>query len=158
MSSSSSSSSEPFPILEKDRKNIDDWQRRFNDYCILKRWRGIFNGTELRPVEYTPAELNAIPAASRYAARKDRGNEIKDFDYRTQFAGICKAMENNELIYSSHELDRLRAAHIPDPRAASQLTMERLRPTHVDAVMTAETQINTFAMRTNEFVPAAYQR
>jgi hypothetical protein len=154
------SSSEPLPILEKDRKNIDAWQRRFNDHCILKRWRGIFNGTELRPLELTNAQRNAIPASSRYAAVRDREKEIQDYDKRREaaFAGICRAMEKDDLIYSSRELDALRAADNPDPRAASNLIMERLRPTHVDAVMTAETQINTFAMLSNETVPAAYQR
>ena len=71
-----STSTESVPVLEKGRKNIDAWERRFNDYCIYKKWRGIFNATEVRPLPLIPAELAAIPTVSRYSAAKDREREI----------------------------------------------------------------------------------
>jgi hypothetical protein len=144
--SSSSSSYESVPVLEKGRVNIDAWERRFNDYCISKKWRGILRGTEVRPTALTPAELHGIPAASRYTAGKDREKEIQDFNDRSEaaFAGISKAMQDDQLIYASAELDLLRQADVHNPAEAYTLVFESLRPTHVDAQMTAETRIASF--------------
>jgi len=155
-----STSTESVPVLEKGRKNIDAWERRFNDYCIYKKWRGIFNATEVRPLPLSPAELAAIPATSRYSATNDRKREIEDFNDRSEaaFAGLCKAMQEDSLIYASAELDALRVAPVNDPVAAFTMIMLRLRPTHVDAQMTAEAKIANFALLANESVPAAYQR
>lgn len=157
---SSSTSSETVPVLEKGRANIDAWERRFNDYCILKKWRGILLGTEARPIALTQAELHAIPAASRYTAGKDRQREIDDYNDRSEaaFAGICKAMQEDLLIYASAELDLLRQADQHDPVAAYTYVFACLRPSHVDAQMTAEAKISTFLMQPDETVPAAYQR
>ena len=158
--SSSSTSYETVPVLEKGRANIDAWERRFNDYCIMKKWRGILLGTEARPAALTPEELNAIPAASRYVAGKDRDREITDFNDRSEaaFAGICKAMQDDSLIYASAELDLLRQAVQHDPAAAYTFIFACLRPSHVDAQMTAEARISSFLMLTGETVPGAYQR
>jgi hypothetical protein len=158
--SSTSSSYETVPVLEKGRKNIDVWERRFNDYCISKKWRAILSGTELRPLPLTPAELNDIPAASRYAASKDRSRDIEDFNDRSEaaFAGLCKAMQEDNLLYASADLDALRAAPVHDPAAAHAMIMLKLRPTHVDAQMTAEAKIASFGLLANESVPAAIQR
>jgi len=70
------------PLLEKNRKNIDQWERRFQDYSISKNWRDIINGID-RPLVLTQAEVQVIPAASRYVAQKDRNAEIKDFNMRS---------------------------------------------------------------------------
>lgn len=158
--SATSSSSEKVPVLQKGRKDIDAWERRFNDYCIDKKWRGIFSGVEEVPEELSAAELAAIPAASRYTAGKDRTRAIDDFNARSEsaFAAICKAMQEDNLIYACSELDVLRNAVKHDPAAAHTLVMNRLRPSHVDAQMTAETKINTFALLPNESVPDSYQR
>lgn len=148
------------PILEKGRKNIDAWERKFNDYCILKKWRGILLGSEARPIELTPVEVNAIPAASRYTASRDRLREMEDFNDRSEaaFAGICKAMQDDPLIYASAELDLLRQAVQHDPVAAYTYILACLRPSHVDAQMTAELRIAAFALLKGETVPASYQR
>jgi hypothetical protein len=82
MSKEASSSSESVPILGKGRVNIDTWERRFNDYSISKKWRGLFRGTEERPLEINHAELQMIPTASRYNATRDRKKEIEDFNDR----------------------------------------------------------------------------
>ena len=125
-----------------------------------KKWQHILRGTEARPGELTPAERTEIPAASRYAATKDRAREIQDFDDRSEaaFAGVCKAVQDDPLIYASAELDRLRQAPQHDPVAAYNFVFANLRPTHVDAQMTAEARINSFLMLKGETVPAAYQR
>jgi len=105
------------PVLEKGRANIDTWERRFNDFCILKKWRGILRGTEVRPIALTPEELLLISAASRYAAEKDREKDTRDFDDRSEaaFAGISKAMQDDQLIYTSAELDRVYQTDMRNP-------------------------------------------
>lgn len=157
---SSSSSLERVPILPKGRTDIDHWERRFNDYAIGAKWRGILDGTEVRPEALTQAELHNIPNAQRYQAQRDRKREIKDFDDRSEaaFAGISTAMEEDQLIYASNTLDVLRRATPRDPAAAYEWVMSQLRPTHVDAQMTAEFRIGNFAMIKDETVPAAFQR
>lgn len=157
---STSSSSEYVPILKKGRSDIDQWERKFNDYAIGAKWKGIFDGTQQLPVQLTPAELQQIPAAQRYQAQRDRAKEITDFQDRSEaaFAGISKAMEEDQLIYASAALDALRNAVPRDPAAAYNLVMTLLRPTHVDAQMTAEYRIGNFALLKDETVPAAFQR
>lgn len=111
-------------------------------------------------MELTPAELHGIPAAQRYYAQRDRAKEIKNFNERSEaaFAGISKAMEEDQLIYASSDLDTLRRANPRDPAAAYAFIMQQLRPTHVDAQMTAEFRIGNFSMLKDETVPAAFQR
>lgn len=154
------SSSESVPILEKGRQKIDVWERRFNDYCIEKKWSRLITGAEERPLVLTHAELQAIPAASRYTASKDRAREIEDYDDRCEaaFAGLCKAMQEDAMIYASAELDALRAAAHHNPAATYTFIMANLRPTHVDAQMTAEAKIQCFGLLKDETVPAAHQR
>ena len=151
---------ERIPVLKSGRADIDQWERKFNDHAIGARWKGLFNGTEDRPQELTAAELQQIPVAQRYSAQRDRLKEIKDFVDRSEaaFAGISKAMEDDSLIYASAELDQLRRATPRDPTAAYELVMNLLRPTHVDAQMTAETRISNFLLLKDESVPAAFQR
>jgi hypothetical protein len=67
-------------------------------------------------------------------------------------------MEEDQLIYASATLDELRRAVPRDLAAAYNLVMGLLRPTHVDAQMTAEFRIGDFAMLKDETVPAAFQR
>jgi hypothetical protein len=108
----------------------------------------------------SPQELQQVPAAQRYQAQRDRRKEIKDYADRSEaaFAGISKAMEEDQLIYASATLDELRRAVPRDLAAAYNLVMGLLRPTHVDAQMTAEFRIGDFAMLKDETVPAAFQR
>ena len=155
-----SSDPERVPCLKAGRADIDQWERRFNDYAIGARWKGIYDRTEERPVELTPAEVQLIPAAQRYHAQRDRTKEIKDYNERSEaaFAGVSKAMENDQLIYASSDLDALRRATPRDPAAAYGFIMNQLRPTHVDAQMTAEFRIGNFALLKDESVPAAFQR
>jgi hypothetical protein len=160
MSKEASSSSESVPILGKGRVNIDTWERRFNDYSISKKWRGLFRGTEERPLEINHAELQMIPTASRYNATRDRKKEIEDFNDRSEaaFGALLKAMQEDPLIYASAEMDVLREADQHDPAAAYNLVILQLRPTHVDAQMTAETKISTFQLLAGENIPASVQR
>lgn len=160
MASKSSHSFEHVPVLEKGRTAIDQWERRFNDYAIGANWSGLFDGTEQQPFELTPQELQQIPNVQRYQATRDRAKEIKDYRVRSEaaFAGISKAMEQDQLIYASAALDALRRVVPRDPAAAYTLVMTLLRPTHVDAQMTAEYRISNFALLKDESIPAAFQR
>lgn len=162
MSSKSSVTYDPsrVPVLKEGRNEIDQWERKFNDFAIGANWKSLFDGTEERPLHLTPQELHQIPATQRYTAERDRIHEIKDFDTRSEaaFAGISKAMEDDPLIYASAELDALRQAIPRNPTAAYNLVMNLLRPTHVDAQMTAETRISNFSLLKEESVPAAFQR
>jgi hypothetical protein len=160
MSKEASSSSESVPILGKGRVNIDTWERRFNDYSISKKWRGLFRGTDERPNFLTQAELQMIPAGSRYSATRDRQKEIEDYRDMSEaaFGGLLRAMQEDTLIYASAEMDALRDADQHDPAAAYSLGILQLRPTHVDAQMTAETKISTFQLRSDETLPGAIQR
>lgn len=157
---STTTTNDSVPLLERNRKNIDQWERRFQDYSISKNWRGIINGTEIRPLALTEAEIRAIPVASRYAAQKDRNTEIKDYNSRSDsaFGGLCRAMQNDNLLYASSQLDQLRLAPTKDPAAAYTFIMATLRPSHVDAQMTAEARISNFHLLKKEPVPEAYQR
>ena len=85
---------------------------------------------------------------------------MEDFNDRSEaaFAGICKAMQDDPLIYASAELDLLRQAVQHDPVAAYTYILACLRPSHVDAQMTAELRIAAFALLKGETVPASYQR
>lgn len=109
---------------------------------------------------HTNAQLTAIDKSSRYSAEQDRIRKIEDFDKRNRggFSGVCLAMENDSLIYASTALDALRNAAVVDAKAAYDLVMTQLRPSHVDAVLAAETKINSFKLLKNETVPAAIQR
>jgi hypothetical protein len=66
-------------------------------------------------------------------------------------------MQEDPLIYASAEMDVLREADQHDPAAAYNLVILQLRPTHVDAQMTAETKISTFQLQTGETIPATLQ-
>ena len=67
-------------------------------------------------------------------------------------------MQDDPLIYASAELDLLRQAVEHDPAAAYTYIFACLRPSHVDAQMTAEARISSFLMLADETVPSAYQR
>ena len=71
----------------------------------------------MRPIALTPEKLTLIPAASRYAAGKDKEKDTQDFDDRSgaAFAGISKAMQDDQLIYASAELDRVCQTDMRNP-------------------------------------------
>lgn len=144
----------------KARADLPQWKRKFLDYVTGQKLKRILLGTEERPVEFTHAQLTAIPASSRYLAESDRQKLIRSYDNRCEeaFSAICQAMEEDPLIYGCHELEQLRDADPHDPAAAYTLIMELLQPSHVDAQMTAETLIATFGLKDGESLPSAIQR
>ena len=123
-SKTSATYNERVPTLKEGRADIDQWERKFNDYAIGAKWKALFNGSEIRPEEMSPQELQQVPAAQRYQAQRDRRKEIKDYADRSEaaFAGISKAMEEDQLIYASATLDELRRA-VPRDLAAAYITI-----------------------------------
>lgn len=151
--------SERTPVLG-DRASVVDWKRKFIDYCTGKRFWNIFNRTELAPELLTHEELQAVPAASRYAAKHDAERKLENFQNRSEeaFATLCKAMEKDSLIYGCAALDTLREQSPRDPAAAYTLVMDMLQPSHVDAQMTVDALISALAISDGETAPALIQR
>jgi hypothetical protein len=62
-SKTSATYNERVPTLKEGRADIDQWERKFNDYAIGAKWKALFNGSEIRPEEMSPQELQQVPAA-----------------------------------------------------------------------------------------------
>ena len=148
------------PRLNSDHSNYDQWHRQFLDYVTGRNMKRVLMGTAERPEPYTPAELAAIPAASRFQAELHRENKISKHETKVEeaFSAIVCAIEKDPVIYGCLELDALRQADPHDPVAAYTLIMDKLRPSTVDAQMTVDTAITTLAIKSGETVPALIQR
>ena len=147
------------PILTS-RSEVDSWRRRLNDYCTGRKLWSILQGTEEAPVALTQAQVNAIPATSRYTAVSDREKKIERYESRCEeaFSVMCKSIEKDNIIYGCAQLDQLRTESPRNPRAALVLIMNMLQPSHVDAQMTVDALITSLSIEQGETVPALIQR
>jgi hypothetical protein len=143
---SSSKSSTEAPVLQS-RGEYDHWMREFRDYLRKKNLLGIIMGTENAPIQTVPARSKIQAKVDDYLQRR-----------REAFVAICEAMKKDSIIYNHETLDQLRDQADPDPVVAYNFITKILRPTHLDAQMRIELEINTLEIKNSESVPQLIQR
>ena len=148
------------PVLV-NRTDAGSWKRKLNDYCTGHKLWNILQGTELRPAALTETQVREIPASSRYIAVADLETKIERYESRCEEAFsvmLCKAIERDSIIYGCAQLDQLRTETPRNPRAAYELIMNMLQPSHVDAQMTVDALITSLTIEQGETVPSLIQR
>ena len=140
------------PVLE-DRKEFASWHRKFLDYVSGRQLLGILKGDEPEPVPLTQDEIQAIPSASRWAAKTEQQKEVKSHQQRCEkaFSLVMKSMENQPLIYGSVQMDALRLQDQHDAAAAYAYVLVTLKPSNIDAQMTVEALITNMKIIGKEY-------